>query len=83
MISAIGLIFAECLHVEFSKLRLLSDSCVRSLYVLCFFFCETLSLVVLVLYCINQVFYCCSFLEECVNCVHLLVAVPSSRTSSR
>jgi len=49
----------------------------------CDFFCEALSLVVLVLYCMNQVFYCCSFLEECVNCVHLLVAVPNSRTSSR
>ena len=47
------------------------------------FFCEALSLVVLVLYCMNQVFHCCSFLEECVNCVHFLVAGPNSRTSSR
>ena len=59
--------------------------CAKSL---CFviFFWEELSLVVLALYCMNQdnqVFHCCSFLEECVNCVHLLVAVPSSRTSSR
>ena len=49
----------------------------------CDFFWEELSLVVLVLYCINQVIHCCSFLEECVNCVHLLVTVPNSRTSSR
>ena len=47
------------------------------------FFSEELFLVVLVLYCINQLFHYCSLLEECVNCVHLLVAVPSSRTSSR
>ena len=49
----------------------------------CVFFWEELSLVVLVLYCINQLFHYCSLLGECLNCVHFLVAAPSSRTSSR
>ena len=56
--------------------------CAKSLCFV-FFFWEELSLVVLALYCMNQVFHCCSFPEECVNCVHLLVAAPSSMTSSR
>ena len=41
---------------------------------------RTLGEVVLVLHC---VVHDCSLLEECLNCVHLLVAVPSSQTSSR
>ena len=57
--------------------------CLKSVSMFCVFFWEELFLVVLVLYCMNQVFHCCSFLEECVNCVHFLLAAPSSQTSSR
>ena len=36
----------------------------------CVFFWKELSLVVLVLYCTNQLFHYCSLLGECLNCVH-------------
>ena len=55
--------------------------CAKSVCLVIFLARAVLSCPCVVLHC--QCFHYCSLLEECLNCVHLLVAAPSSRTCSR